>query len=167
MRNRNQKNTDKSVNLNEEKGDLFMMTRAQLLETVKRTINEAKKSEHKIPKDHDIEIELCEGRSRAPLTIQAEDFGDDKRIIVKLGKTTLFTGYGLYLFVGDRHYGYDDPTDFRDTLEKRGITFSTDAAFAICRQIEKLGGHFHPILLPRDERGERWAKIQMENLQFN
>ena len=37
MRNREPKTTEKPVNLNEEKGDLFMMTRAQLLETVKRT----------------------------------------------------------------------------------------------------------------------------------
>lgn len=163
MRNREPKTTEKPINLNEEKGNLFMMTRAQLLETVKRTINEAKKSEHKIPKDHDIEIELCEGRSKAPLTIQAQNFGDDKRITVKLGKTSLFTVEGLNLFIGEYH-GYDDPTEFRDALEERGITFSTDAAFAICRQIEKLGGHFHPLLLPCDGI---FGKIRMENLQFN
>ena len=163
MRNRETKTTDKPVNLNEEKGDLFMMTRAQLLETVKRTINEAKKSEHKIPKDHDVEIELCEGRSKAPLTIQAQNFGDITRITVRLGKTTLFVVEGLDLFIGEYH-SYDDPSEFRDALEERGITFSAPAAFAICSQIEKLGGHFSPLLLPLD--GD-FGKIRMENLQFN
>lgn len=157
MRNREPKTTEKPVNLNEEKGDLFMMTRAQLLETVKRTINEAEHPRYVSPKEK-TEESVMEGQIRRPITITKE--GDI--IEVRLGATRLFSvdtkTYDLAL-IDER-----DPSELKRKLADRGITFTYEAANLICHRVCELGGALHPSMLAAYDDAQ--ARVTEENIRL-